>query len=497
MSIPSQNDSVQLAQNSEHRPLLSLLMTLVLGALAGGMSWGIRGQYGHEVGAMMFGVLVGFVLVMRHMRDASSLQVARTVALFTIAIGFGGSMTYGQTVGLTHDREVHGSAEEPHWNGDAYRWGMVGLATKGGLWIGFGGAFLGMGMSGKTYRSREMLGIGVGMLFLLFLGKWILNSPFDPENQRLPVFYFSDHWRWEPEQYVKPRPEVWGGLLFAMMGLLVYLQFVKHDRLARNLAFWGIIGGLGFPLGQWLQAASIWNPQQYAATSFWKVGINNWNMMEVTFGTFAGLALSFGVWLNKRSIRSQTTDLVSLSWTSEGWWFYIYVYLLCAGIYFEDTIFEEFYAYGHLMGIIPMFCIVGGRYWPYLFVFPVIALPLAFKTYRMLCLQIDMIPEPLGMIGIVTLPLAFLIWVAMNFAEASERGARCQPFASCGLLLTSATFFWLNFAFLSFPWGWWTDWKSMAFQANSGGIYIVGWVVLSTAAYAAVARAPKHQVTAD
>lgn len=39
---------------------------------------------------------------------ASALQAARAIGLFTVAIGFGGSMTYGQTVGLTMDHGVHG-----------------------------------------------------------------------------------------------------------------------------------------------------------------------------------------------------------------------------------------------------------------------------------------------------------------------------------------------------------------------------------------------------
>ena len=32
-------------------------------ALAGGMGWGIRGQYGHETGAMLAGLLVALVPV--------------------------------------------------------------------------------------------------------------------------------------------------------------------------------------------------------------------------------------------------------------------------------------------------------------------------------------------------------------------------------------------------------------------------------------------------
>ena len=41
-------------------PLWLVMMTA---AMAGGMGWGIRGQYGHETGAMIDGVLVSLVLV--------------------------------------------------------------------------------------------------------------------------------------------------------------------------------------------------------------------------------------------------------------------------------------------------------------------------------------------------------------------------------------------------------------------------------------------------
>src|SRR5688572_16755082 len=79
------------------------LRAVALGAMAGGMGWGIRGQYGHETGAMIAGVLIGFVVVLLFIPRATSLRGARAVAMTALGISFGGSMTYGQTVGLTHD----------------------------------------------------------------------------------------------------------------------------------------------------------------------------------------------------------------------------------------------------------------------------------------------------------------------------------------------------------------------------------------------------------
>ncbi len=116
---------------------------ILFGALAGGMGWGIRGQYGHETGAMLAGLLVSLTLVLLCCPQLNGREAMRAVAWATVAIGFGGSMTYGQTVGLTHDRELVGNTQ-------ALLWGMLGLSIKGGLWIGFSGVFLGMGLGGEA-----------------------------------------------------------------------------------------------------------------------------------------------------------------------------------------------------------------------------------------------------------------------------------------------------------------------------------------------------------
>lgn len=466
-----------LAPESESETRL-LPGSLLLAALAGGMAWGIRGQYGHETGAMIFGVLVGLVIVLRYLPQASPLQAARAIGLFTLAIGFGGSMTYGQTIGLTMDQGVHGNVANPHWNAAAYGWGMLGLAIKGGLWIGFGGLFLGIGLSGKRYHPREMLGLGVTLLALFFLGRWLLNTPFDPENKQLPLLYFSDHWRWEAAENVKPRPEVWGGMLFAFAGLLGYVAALKRDRLAVHLALWGIVGGLGFPIGQWFQAAANWNPESFQQ-SWWRIGVNTWNMMEVTFGLIAGFCLALGVWLNRRRISLDTAaDEVSLTPSVESWLIGFYVYVLLVGWYVENSVFVLVHQYGILLGLLPMVAIVGGRFAPFLYVLPTVALSIVVKTYLARFREADFVGTSVGLIFLVTIPLAFLIWLALDCARRSAATWQARSFAGIGLAVTATLYFWLNFTFFSFPWGWFTDWKGLLAQNQSGGIYVVGWLAL-------------------
>ncbi len=209
---------------------------VLLGAMAGGLGWGIRGQYGHETGAMIAGLLLSAVLVVRLFPEMPMHLAVRAVAMATVAIGIGGSMTYGQTVGLTHDLELVG-----HWG--ALLWGMLGLAIKGGIWIGFFGLFLGVGLGGVRYRTTEMIGLFAGFAGLYFLGVWVFNQPFDPVARVLPKLYFSDDWRWEPGATLKPRRECWGGVFSALMGGWVYMGWVKRDILARRLAFWGFWAG--------------------------------------------------------------------------------------------------------------------------------------------------------------------------------------------------------------------------------------------------------------
>ncbi|MCA9449752.1 MAG: hypothetical protein KC931_21705, partial [Candidatus Omnitrophica bacterium] len=267
---------------------------VLFAALAGGMAWGIRGQYGHETGAMIAGLLVSLVLVFLLSPRTNSLAMVRAVAWGTVAMGVGGTMTYGQTLGLTQNAEVIG-------NWSALRWGLLGCAIKGGIWIGFGGVFLGMGLSGVKYRAKDLWVLMLALVGAYYIGHALLNRPFDPANRELPSLYFSEAWHWTPEKEgMNPRRESWGGLLFALATLTAYVGWQRKDRLALNMALWGVLGGaLGFPGGQTLQAYHAWNPEVFSQGIWTELDryMNWWNNMETTFGTIMGATLGLGLWL--------------------------------------------------------------------------------------------------------------------------------------------------------------------------------------------------------
>lgn len=450
--------------------------------LAGGLGWGIRGQYGHETGAMIAGLLIGLVITCLFGRHTTSLAAARTVAWCTVGIGFGGSMTYGQTIGLTQNPAMLG-------NWEALRWGMLGLALKGGLWIGFAGVFLGMGLGGRRYRARELAAVFLVLLGLFFAGQALLNEPFDPAQRLLPRLYFSADWRWEPGAQLKPRPEVWGGLLFAWIALIAYVGLRRRDRLAAALALWGFAGGaLGFPAGQSLQAFHAWNPELFR-TGFWASIdplLNWWNFMETTFGAIAGATLGLGVWWHRQRIARPSTELPVTLRPGWEWGLALVHALLLATSEFDliDWPIVGLYTeLGLLLGLLPVAAIAAGRWWPYLVAFPITLLPIAGKTLRHLFLPEDAVHPPGAGIVRVVVPLVLLLAVASaiaaTFVRQSRSGLTGEAFAARALRLVTWLYFGLNYAFFQFPWPWqpWTTRtpNAIVFFACAAGVTWLAW----------------------
>ncbi len=427
---------------------------ILTGALAGAMGWGIRGQYGHETGAMMAGLLVSLSLLLLLFPSAPAPCVVRAAGFCTIAIGIGGSMTYGQTVGLTHDPELVG-------NWAALRWGMVGLAVKGAIWIGCAGAFFGLGLSGVRYRVWEMIGLMLGMLALAWIGIRWLNEPFDPAHRILPAIYFSDDWRWEPDAALKPRREVWGGLLFALLGLIAYLRLARRDVLATRLALWAMLGGaLGFPLGQSLQAFHAWNPEIFRQGVWLRLDplMNWWNWMETTFGAVMGGVLGLGLWLNRHRVKFDARTFPQ-AWPplAAGLLLATHLGLLIAVEFFSVGWIDALYDFGLMLAFIPIIGVTGDRRWPY-WMLPVTVLPIAGKTVRELVYkQASIAPFPGWMIYFVIPMLgaiAIAIWMQTIRFTGKPSVASLRPM----LLFATGVFFGLNFAFFRFPWPWeaWT-----------------------------------------
>jgi hypothetical protein len=442
------------------------------------MGWGIRGQYGHETGAMLAGVLVGLVLVHLFSPRATSLTAARAVAFFALGISVGGSMTYGQTVGLTHDAELLG-------NWAALCWGLTGLAIKGGIWIAFGAVMLGMGLGDKTYRPLELALLLIAMLLCMFLGVYLLNTPFDPATHQLPAVYFSDDWYWEPNANLEPRPEQWGGLLAALGTLIAYVGVIRKDRLAIRLAAWGFVGGaIGFPLGQCLQAYHAWNVESFQQGWFavLEPNMNWWNAMEITFGTVFAVVLALGLWMNRGFVAAeQQTPAILISEPIEWLLVIIHVAALVAWNFAEIPALDRIADLALTMIIIPVIAVVAGRLWPYLVTLPIVAVPIAGKTVRQLCYDEAAIGLIAGYTFYLIIPLAAALAAALVLARRWDCRPSSRIFSRWALLLATWLYVGLNFAYFHYPW----PWQSWTGRTPSAIVFGVCSVILTLTALCA------------
>ncbi|MGE3820413.1 MAG: hypothetical protein AB7I30_13445, partial [Isosphaeraceae bacterium] len=453
----------------------STAWVIALAAAAGGMGWGIRGSYGHETGAMIAGVLIGYVLIREFLPSATSLKGARVVALLALGVSFGGSMTYGRTLGLTQAPNAVGD-----W--DALRWGLTGVAIKGGVWFGFAGLFLGMGMGRTRYRTLEGLGMVVGMLGLIALGLWALNEPYDPKLGLYPRWFFSGDW--PPPKGPDPtaRREVWGGLLFALVGLAAHARFGRGDRLAGRMAIAGFVAGaLGFTVGQSVQAFHAWNRATFQAGGLIPIdpNLNWWNLMEITFGAVGGAGLAAGLAWNRALIaQDEPADEVRIA---PGWEIGLAAChaALIAGAEFSGIpLLGLLLAFGPAAAVIALPAILGGRFWPYLFALPIVALPIAGKTLKRLSYENPDVPIPIGWLAFVAIPLTLLTIAALAFAQAGRRGGTARRYGTLALPLTAWLYVALCFSIYQFPWPW-SDWNG---RTTSTMIYAACLATLTFAA---------------
>ena len=432
---------------------------VVLAGLAGGMGWGIRGQYGHETGAMIAGMFVASVLVLLFAPQWRWANAARAIAMATVAMGVGGSETYAQSIGLTQDANLIGNA--PAW-----RWGMIGLAIKGAVWIGFCGLFLGMGLGGVRYRPREAL-IGVAVLLgLYWIGAQWLNEPFDPKHQILPRIYFSADWRWLPGASLKPRREAWAGLWLALMGAWLWAGWWRGDGLAWRLALWGVAGGaIGFPLGQTLQSYHAWHPDRFQ-TGIW-IGLdphmNWWNWMESTFGTVMGAALGLGVWFHRARICE--TQTLEPEVTNRGGFALLPRLLL--SIHLLLLVLSEFgsvrgisgiYDHGLILLWLPMILVFWDARSAVAVMLPITLIPIAGKTFVQLVHQEQYVLLWFGVLGYLVLPILSVGILAQRLASPNRLGGTAVVPTAWALLWMSGWIWWLNFEFFHRPWPWaaWT-----------------------------------------
>jgi hypothetical protein len=259
----------------------SLWVWLVLPGVTMSLGWALRGFIGGgPLGAMIPGGLVALVLAV--LLDREDSEAALIAAFGAVGVGFGGQETYGQTVGLSFQPET-------------FWWGILGFAIKGAVWGLLGGAVMGIAFVRERYRSRDIM-IGCGLMALAtYIGWKLINQP--------KLIYFSN-------RFDKPREELYAGLLFGALALLVWVSRRGESNMPLRFALWGTLGGgVGFAGGAWIQVIGR-GIEPHIWVGWWKV-------MELTFGACLGLAYGLCAWRSRGELKSPEQPRVT---PTGGWW---------------------------------------------------------------------------------------------------------------------------------------------------------------------------------
>lgn len=143
-------------------PLVSPVAIFVV-ALSLSIGWGIRGNYGHETGAMLPGALAAIAVCLMSGREDWRRRVAYFAFFGALGWGFGGSMSYSQIIAYTHSGQY-----------ESQLYGFYCLFAMGFLWAALGGA----GTALPAVLDHRKLG-GLVFAFLPLLALWVLMYAYE------------------------------------------------------------------------------------------------------------------------------------------------------------------------------------------------------------------------------------------------------------------------------------------------------------------------------
>ena len=165
---------------------------LLLAALSLSIGWGIRGNFGHEYGAMIPGCLAAIAVCLLSGRQDWRERVAYFAAFGALGWGFGGSMSYMQVVAYAHSG-----------HGESQLYAFFALFLIGFLWAGMGGA----GTAFPAVASREQLTAlfkPICWIFAFWLFKkwalwplaedWASDYSSTWNRHKSPLYWFDADW---------------------------------------------------------------------------------------------------------------------------------------------------------------------------------------------------------------------------------------------------------------------------------------------------------------
>ncbi len=247
------------------------IICILFTAFAASYGWGMRGSLiGGEKGAMLPGAFIGLTL-----GRFSGLGSIGTAAAGLIGMTFGGTETYGETIGMV----LHRGREDYN----PVR-GYIGLAYKGGLWFAVCGGFIGLSLSYGVYPNSDIFIFCLLIPVMQIVGQLIFNRPYKPEKNKYPKIYFS-----------KTRREEWGGNLFMLISMVIMAELRDDHFTVIMIAGGFIFGAVGWLVAMRAYVAAVFpmkNGKYLFGKLYHKGLIDGWKLMEFILGAFGGFGLS-------------------------------------------------------------------------------------------------------------------------------------------------------------------------------------------------------------
>ncbi len=280
-------------------------------ALSLSLGWGIRGNFGHEYGAMIPGVLAVLAAVLLSGRADWHRRVAEFALFGALGWSFGGSMSYMQVVAYTH------SGHSP-----SVLYGFGCLFVIGFLWATLGGA----GTALPAVADRSFLSdlyVPMGAVFFLW---WLQGAAIEPwlRGRSYELYWFDTDWlaallaflaglfvcaiRLRVDRatgliltmaggwwagflllvvglglrMTPPRGDNWAGCLGMTLAVLWYFRQFGLGEVTRVALVCGFIGGIGFAAASMLKLVEVTSGYQ-----------TNWHsILEQSTGLFNGIGVA-------------------------------------------------------------------------------------------------------------------------------------------------------------------------------------------------------------
>jgi len=330
------------------------IWTWLLAALGHSIGWGIRGNFGHETGAMMAGALgtLGAVLLTR--RPDWHRRAAVFGVLGAVGWSWGGSISYMQVVAYTHSG---------HWPSQLY--GFFALYTIGFLWGAPGGTGFGIAATWTGRQLADLFKVMTAVFAAWFIQSWValpwlLQKVGKERFRELTNWYDTDFIAagvavlvlavWSiPKSHrnaaarlgwfmalgwwagflllvnvlglrmTPPRGDNWAGCLGMTAGIFVWARREGMPVISLTTLASGLAGGLSFAFAPVLKLSLA------EATGL----TTNWHsVMEQSTGLMNGLGVALTCWLANRATadrEEQPEDNVAYFWQA---WCVVFIWIL-------------------------------------------------------------------------------------------------------------------------------------------------------------------------